>query len=133
MSRPCPIAINCETAPKPVGPYSQAVSAGQFVFLSGQIGLDPATGELVPGGTAEESRRVIANIRAILQAAELDLGHVVRMDIYLTNLNDFAAMNEIYASAFTGYPLPARQTVEVSRLPKGASVEISAIACRETV
>jgi 2-iminobutanoate/2-iminopropanoate deaminase len=132
MSSPQTTAIVSDRAPKPVGPYSQAVAVGQHVFISGQIGLDPATDTMVTGDVAAEAQQAIANLKAILQATGLDLASVVRVDIFLTDLNDFAALNDLYAAAFTAYPLPVRQTVEVSRLPKGARVELSAIAYRPT-
>jgi len=120
-------AIRSGSAPAAIGPYSQAIRAGGLVFLSGQIGLDPATGTLVPGGTAEETRRALLNLRAVLDAAGAAPGDVVRTTIYLADLADFQAVNEVYAGFFPAPP-PARTTIGVSSLPKGARVEIDAIA-----
>jgi 2-iminobutanoate/2-iminopropanoate deaminase len=114
-------------APKPIGPYSQAVRMGELVFLSGQVGLDPSTGNLVSGGVTAEARRVMENLGAVLTAAGAGYSEVVRVTIYLTNLADFAAVNEVYGSYFTTEP-PARATVQVAALPKGAAVEIDMIA-----
>ncbi len=124
--------IETENAPKAIGPYSQGISAAQFVFTSGQIPLDPVTGNLVEGDIRKQTHRVIDSLEAILAAAGCSLGHVVRVDIFLKNLkDDFAAMNEEYAKRFEGFIPPARQTVEVSQLPKGADIEISCIAIKE--
>ncbi len=120
-------AIHSDRAPAAIGPYSQAMRAGEWVFLSGQIGLDPATGELVAGGTAAEAARVFANLGAVLDAAGLDFSDVVRVTVYLLDLAEFAAVNQIYAEHF-GEPYPARVTVGVASLPKGARVEIEALA-----
>jgi 2-iminobutanoate/2-iminopropanoate deaminase len=120
-----PIATN--DAPAAIGPYSQAVRAGNMLFLSGQIPLDPATGHLVTGDIREETAQVLRNLRAVLLAAGATFGQVVKTTIYLTSLSDFAAVNEAYASVFRE-PYPARATVEVSKLPRGARVEIDAIA-----
>ncbi len=120
-----PIATN--DAPQAIGPYAQAVRAGQWVFLSGQIGLDPASGELVSGGVVAETERVLANVRAVLAAAGLGVEHVVRTTIYLVDLGDFARVNEIYGRVFNA-PFPARATVGVAALPRGARIEIDAIA-----
>jgi 2-iminobutanoate/2-iminopropanoate deaminase len=122
--------IETDVAPKAIGPYSQGISAGGFVFVSGQIGLDPATGMLVEGGAVKQAERVLKNLSAILEAAGSSLSGVVRCDVYLTSLNDFASVNEVYAKYFSGPNLPARATVEVSRLPKDALVEISCIAVK---
>jgi 2-iminobutanoate/2-iminopropanoate deaminase len=122
-------AIATDGAPKAIGPYSQGIRAGNLVFVSGQIPLDPATGTLAQGGIACQTRRVLDNVRAILDAAGLSFDDVVRSTVYLTNLEDFAAMNEAYACYFTSPP-PARSTVQVSRLPKGAHIEIDVIAVR---
>ncbi|MBN1422802.1 MAG: RidA family protein [Planctomycetes bacterium] len=120
-------AIRSESAPAAIGPYSQAIRGGGMLFLSGQIGLDPATGALVPGGTAAEARRALMNLRAVLAAAGASPGHVVRTTIYLVDLADFQAVNEVYAGFFPAPP-PARTTIGVASLPKGARVEIDAIA-----
>ena len=119
--------IATDGAPKAIGPYAQAVRAGQWVFLSGQIGLDPASGELVAGGVVAEAERVLANLRAVLAAAGLGVEHVVRTTIYLVDLADFARVNEIYAAHFDA-PFPARSTVGVASLPRGARIEIDVIA-----
>jgi 2-iminobutanoate/2-iminopropanoate deaminase len=121
--------IQTPDAPAAIGPYSQAVSAGGFIFCSGQIGLDPATGQIVPGGIEPETRRVIANLVAVLSAGGVGPEKVVRTTIYLADLQDFATVNAIYAETFGSAP-PARATVQVAALPKGARVEIDAIAMR---
>ena len=120
-------AIATPKAPQAIGPYSQAVSAGPWLFLSGQIGLDPATGELVGGGVVGEARRALENLCAVLDAAGAPHDSVVRTTIYLVDLADFAAVNEVYAGFFCA-PFPARATVGVAALPRGARVEIDAIA-----
>lgn len=121
--------ITTDHAPKAIGPYSQAVQVDGMLFLSGQIPLDPKTGELVKGTIEEETTQVLANIRAVLAAADCTFADVVKTTIFLTSLGDFAAVNGVYAKAFEGAPsLPARATVEVKALPKGARVEIEAIA-----
>jgi 2-iminobutanoate/2-iminopropanoate deaminase len=120
-------AMATDGAPKAIGPYAQAVRAAGWLFLSGQIGLDPASGELVTGGVAAEAERVLENLRAVLAAAGLTFDHVVRTTIYLVDLGDFARVNEIYARVFTA-PFPARATVGVAALPRGARIEIDAIA-----
>ncbi|CAM4484422.1 MULTISPECIES: RidA family protein [Corallococcus] len=122
-------AIHSDDAPKAIGPYSQAVQvdAGKMTFLSGQIPLDPKTMELVPGDVVAQAEQVMKNLQAVLAASGLDFSHVVRCTIFLTNLGDFAKVNEVYARAFSGSP-PARATVQVSALPRGSQVEIDAIA-----
>jgi 2-iminobutanoate/2-iminopropanoate deaminase len=120
-------AIATNTAPQAIGPYSQAVRAGQWLFCSGQIGLDPATGELVAGGVVAEATQVLANLRAVLSAAGTSLDSVVRTTIYLVDLADFGRVNEVYSGLFHA-PFPARATVGVAALPRGARVEIEAIA-----
>ena len=122
-----PTAVSTDAAPKAIGPYSQAVIAGGFVFCSGQIALDPATGAVVDGDTRAQAVRVMENLRAVLAAAGVGMDRVVRCTIYLKDLGDFAAVNEVYGSFFTGTP-PARATVEVSRLPRDVRVEVDAIA-----
>lgn len=121
--------INSDLAPKAIGPYSQAISVppGQLVFLSGQIPLDPATGALVPGDVGAQTERVMKNLEAVLAAAGLGFVQVVRCGIFLTDLADFGAVNEVYARYFPSAP-PARVTVQVAALPRGAKVEIDAIA-----
>lgn len=121
--------VQTDQAPTAIGPYSQAVQAGPYLFCSGQIGLDPATSELVPGGTSEQAERALSNLIAVLHAAQLSAKDVVKTTVYLTNLADFAGMNEVYARYFSSSP-PARSTVEVAGLPRGATVEIEAIALR---
>jgi 2-iminobutanoate/2-iminopropanoate deaminase len=119
--------IATEEAPKAIGPYSQAVRVGPLVFLSGQIPLDPKTGELLQGDIVEQTRRVMENLSAVLRAAGVSLSEVVRSTIYLTDLGDFAKVNEVYGSYFPSEP-PARATVQVAALPRGASIEIDVIA-----
>ena len=119
--------IATDRAPKAIGPYSQAVSAGGFLFASGQIPLDPATGELVGGGIEASTERIFRNLEAVLTAAGLDFSDVVKTTVYLTRADDFAAMNGVYASHF-GEHRPARSTVMVASLPKGAPVEIDVVA-----
>jgi len=120
-------AIKTERAPAAIGPYSQAVQSGDLVFLSGQIPLDPVSGELVSGDIEAQARRVLDNLRAVLAAAGCSFQDVVKTTIYLVDLADFAAVNAVYASYFSGDP-PARATLQVAALPKGARVEIDAIA-----
>jgi 2-iminobutanoate/2-iminopropanoate deaminase len=119
--------IATSEAPPAVGPYSQATKAGDWVFLSGQIPLDPGTGQIVPGGIVPQTRRVLENLGAVLRAAGANFEAVVRANVYLTSLDDFAAMNEVYATYFPKDP-PARATVEVRALPRGAAVEIELTA-----
>lgn len=121
--------IFSENAPKPIGPYSQAVSVGNLVFLSGQIGIDPKTGNLVTGGIVAETRQVMNNIRAVLAEANLTFENIIKVTIFLSNLADFAEVNQIY-SEFFPKDFPARSTVGVQALPKGAKVEIEVIAHR---
>jgi 2-iminobutanoate/2-iminopropanoate deaminase len=121
--------IQTDLAPKAIGPYSQAVQveAGKITFLSGQIPLDPKTGELIAGDVVAQTERVMENLKAVLAAAGLDFSHVVRCGLFLTDLGDFARVNETYGRYFTGAP-PARSTVQVAALPRGVRVEIDAIA-----
>jgi 2-iminobutanoate/2-iminopropanoate deaminase len=119
--------IRTERAPKAIGPYSQAIKAGGFLFISGQIPLDPDTGEIVPGGISAQADRVLHNIRNIIADSGATLHDVVKTTVYLADMNDFAAVNEVYAGYFDSEP-PARATVQVSRLPKDVLVEIDAIA-----
>jgi len=120
-------AISSDGAPKAIGPYSQAIRAGQLLFLSGQVPLDPATGQLVGGDIAAQTRRVMDNLGAVLNAAGLSFADIVRTTIFLADINDFAAVNDVYGGYFSA-PAPARATVQVARLPKDARVEIDAIA-----
>ena len=122
--------ISTPDAPKAIGPYSQGINANGFIFVSGQVAIDPATQQVVEGDVAAQTRRVIQNISEILEAAGSGLGKVVRTTVFLKNMNDFAAMNEVYGKYFTTNP-PARSTVEVSRLPKDVLVEIDVIALAE--
>jgi 2-iminobutanoate/2-iminopropanoate deaminase len=121
------LVIQTKEAPAAIGPYSQAVRIENFLFVSGQIPFDPATGTMVTGGIEEQTRRVMKNIEAILSAAGCSFNHIVKTSIFIKNMDDFARINEIYASYFSGQ-FPARETVEVARLPKDAQVEISVIA-----
>jgi 2-iminobutanoate/2-iminopropanoate deaminase len=117
-------------APRAIGPYSQAVRAGQLLFASGQIPTDPATGAIVEGDVAAQTRRVFDNLSAVLHAANLSFASVVRTTVFLADMNDFAAMNEVYGKYFSE-PYPARATVQVARLPRDARVEIDLIASFE--
>ena len=119
--------ISTPNAPKAIGPYSQAIRARGLVFVSGQVAIDPATQQVIEGDVAAQTERVIKNISAILSSAESTLDQVVRTTVFLKNMNDFAAMNEVYGKFFNAAP-PARSTVEVSRLPKDVLVEIDVIA-----
>jgi 2-iminobutanoate/2-iminopropanoate deaminase len=120
-------AIHTDGAPRAIGPYSQAVRGGHQLFCSGQIGIDPATGEVVPGGVEAETRQVLLNLAAVLAAAGVTTDAVVKTTIYLTDLGDFGRVNEIYSAFFTE-TFPARATVGVKELPRGARIEIDAIA-----
>ncbi len=121
--------ISTSAAPAAIGPYSQAIGAGRLVLCSGQIGLDAATGELVPGGVAAEAERALRNLAAVLDAAGLGFGDVVKTTVFLADMADFPVLNEIYGRFVTDPP-PARSTIAVAALPKGARVEIEAIAVR---
>jgi 2-iminobutanoate/2-iminopropanoate deaminase len=123
-------AIATKDAPTAIGPYTQAVRSGDLLFTSGQIPLDPATGQMIPGGIAEQTERVVANLRGVLTAAGLSFAHVIKTTVFLKEMRDFAAMNEVYARAFAaeGTVAPARSTVQVAALPKDALVEIECIA-----
>jgi 2-iminobutanoate/2-iminopropanoate deaminase len=114
-----------EKAPKPIGPYSQVVIAGDYIYLSGQIALD-STGKIISGTAAEEAKQIMLNIKAIIQSAGAEMSDIVKTSIFLTDLNEFAKVNEVYGSFFGG-EYPARETVQVAALPKGAKVEISVI------
>jgi 2-iminobutanoate/2-iminopropanoate deaminase len=120
-------AVSSESAPKAIGPYSQAIRAGSLLFLSGQIPLDPATGAMVDGDIAAQTHRVFANLAAILETAGASFDNVVKTTVYLADMNDFAVVNEIYGTYFSS-PAPARATVQAARLPKDARVEIDLIA-----
>jgi 2-iminobutanoate/2-iminopropanoate deaminase len=120
--------VRSDAAPTPVGPYSQAVVAGGLVFASGQLPLDPKSGQLVEGDTAAQTERVIANLRAVLEAAGASLARVVRVTVYLADLADWPRMNEVYARHFTSEPKPARTAIQAGALPRGAALELDAIA-----
>jgi 2-iminobutanoate/2-iminopropanoate deaminase len=119
--------VTTDRGPKPIGPYSQAVKANGFIYLSGQVALDPRSGEMAGADIRQQTERVLENIKGILEAAGANLHHVIKVTVFLKAMNDFPAMNEVYARYFTTAP-PARSTVQVSRLPKDALVEIEAIA-----
>lgn len=119
--------IETKDAPQAIGPYSQAIAAGGLVFASGQIPIDPATGKFVDGGVAEQTEQVIKNLSAVLNAAGTDLSRVVKTTVFLADMNDFVAMNEVYGRFFSEEP-PARATVQAAGLPRDARVEIDAIA-----
>jgi 2-iminobutanoate/2-iminopropanoate deaminase len=120
-------AVATKDAPQAIGPYSQAIKAGGFVFVSGQVAFDPPTGKLVPGDVSAQTERVLKNVEAILTAAGTRLQSVVRCTVFLKNMNDFAAMNEVYGRFWKSAP-PSRTTVEIARLPKDALIEIDVIA-----
>ena len=127
---PSKTAISTPNAPAAIGPYSQAIRSGDLLFTSGQIALDPTTGQVVAGGIAEQTTQVLDNLQAILKAGDSDLAHVVKTVVFLKDMNDFAAMNSVYATylAPEGTIPPARSTIEVARLPKDVLVEIEVIA-----
>ena len=116
-----------DRGPKPIGPYSQAIKSNGFVFVSGQVALDPRSGEFAGPDVHQQTERVLENLKAILEASGVSLHHVVKTTVFLKDMNDFAAMNEVYARYFTAAP-PARSTVQAARLPKDALVEIDVIA-----
>jgi 2-iminobutanoate/2-iminopropanoate deaminase len=119
-------AVSSESAPQALGPYSQAIRAGQFLFVSGQVPIDPSTGQLVSGSIAEQTRRAFQNVGEILTAAGASFQQVARTTVYLADLSDFAAMNEVYATFFTP-PQPARSTIQAARLPRDAKIEVDVI------
>ncbi len=119
--------VTTDKAPRAIGPYSQAVRAGNTVFASGQIPIDPATGEFVPGGIAEQTEQVLKNLTAVFAAAGVAMNQIVKTTVFLADMNDFTAMNEVYGKFFAENP-PARATVQAARLPRDAKVEIEAIA-----
>ena len=121
--------ISTDKAPAAIGPYSQAVWAGDLLFASGQIPMDPATGDIVTGGVQAQAHQSLKNVKAILEAAKLGFENVVKATVFIKDMNDFAAINEVYAEYFTA-PFPARSCVEVARLPKDVKIEIEAIAIR---
>jgi 2-iminobutanoate/2-iminopropanoate deaminase len=120
-------AVSTSSAPAAIGPYSQAVRAGSLLFVSGQIPLDPATATIVEGGIAAQTHRVFRNLAGILEAAGASFDRVVRTTVYLADMSDFAAMNEVYGTYFTS-PAPARSTIQAARLPRDARIEIDVIA-----
>jgi len=122
-------AVSTADAPKAVGPYSQAIIADGFVFCAGQVGLDPASGQIVEGGVIAEAERALGNLRAVLAAAGCTFADVVKTTVFLTDSNDFTAVNELYGT-FVTEPPPARSTVTVAQLPRGARIEIEAIAVK---
>ena len=122
--------IATDRAPRAIGPYSQAVRAGNLVFASGQIPIDPATGEFVAGGVAEQTDQVLRNLTSVFAAAGVELNQIVKTTVFLADMEDFAAMNEVYGRFFGAQP-PARATVQAARLPRDARVEIEAIAVSE--
>lgn len=121
--------LHTDKAPAAIGPYSQAIEVNGFVFASGQIPIDPATGEMVAGGVKEQTRQALTNASEVMKAAGLDLSHVVKTTVFLADMNDFGAMNEVYATFFSA-PFPARSAVAVKALPKGALVEVECIAVK---
>jgi 2-iminobutanoate/2-iminopropanoate deaminase len=127
---PQKMIVTSTAAPAAIGPYSQAVRVGNLVYTSGQVGFDPATGNLVEGGIAEQTERVCENLRAVLNAVDLTLTDVIKTTVFLQDMNDFSAMNEVYARHFApeNYVPPARSTVQVAKLPRGGLVEIECIA-----
>lgn len=125
MSR---IPVSTKNAPGAIGPYNQAIVAGGFVHCSGQIALDPATMEIVPGGVKEQTAQVMKNLAAVLEAAGVDFSSAVRCTIFVKDMDDFAAVNEVYGKSFEGMEPPARACVEVARLPKDVAVEIDCLA-----
>ncbi|APR85957.1 Endoribonuclease L-PSP [Minicystis rosea] len=125
-------AIVTDQAPAAIGPYSQAVRLGELVFTSGQIALDPKTGELVSGGIEAQTKQVLDNLEAVLAAAGCSWGDVLRTTIYLADMNDFATVNRLYGERVAGGVMPARSTVQAAKLPRGAAVEIDAIASAST-
>jgi 2-iminobutanoate/2-iminopropanoate deaminase len=119
--------VSTPSAPAALGPYSQAIRAGQFLFVSGQVPIDPATGNLVTGTIADQARRALQNVGEILEAGGSSFSQVVRTTVYLADLTDFPAMNEVYATFFTA-PQPARSTIQAAKLPRDARIEIDVIA-----
>ena len=129
---PLPLSIHTHLAPAAVGPYSQAIRCGDLVFTAGQVGLDPATMAIVPGGIRSETDRVLANLSAVLNAAGASLSSVLKTTVFLADMGEFGAMNEVYATWFAAEP-PARSTVQVAALPLSARVEIEAVALATAV
>ncbi|MGH2484418.1 MAG: RidA family protein [Ktedonobacterales bacterium] len=123
--------INTPSAPAPIGPYSQAIACGDLVFASGQVALDPASGEFLAGDIESQTRRSLENLSAVLRAAGSSLGQVIKTTVFLTSMANFAAMNAVYGEYFVGEP-PARSTIGVAELPKNALVEIEVVATRQS-
>lgn len=121
--------LHTDKAPAAIGPYSQAIEVNGFVFASGQIPINPATGEVVEGGIQEQTRQALTNASEVMKAAGLDLSHVVKTTVFMADMNDFASMNEVYATFFSA-PFPARSAVAVKTLPKGVLVEVECIAVK---
>ena len=121
--------VNTNKAPKAIGPYSQAIEANGLIITSGQLPMDPATGEFAPGGIKEQTRQSLTNAKAILEEAGIGLGNVMKTTVFLSDMNDFAAMNEVYAEFFSE-PFPARSAIAVKTLPKNALVEVECIAAK---
>ena len=121
--------VNTSNAPKAIGPYSQAIEANGLIITSGQLPIDPATGQFAPGGIKEQTRQSLLNAQAILKEAGIDLSHVMKTTVFLADMEDFAAMNEVYAEFFSE-PSPARSAISVKRLPKDALVEVECIAVK---
>ena len=121
--------VNTNKAPKAIGPYSQAIEANGLIITSGQLPIDPATGEFAPGGIKEQTRQSLTNAKAILEEAGIGLGNVMKTTVFLSDMNDFAAMNEVYAEFFSE-PFPARSAIAVNTLPKNALVEVECIAAK---
>lgn len=124
-------AVQTNLAPQAIGPYSQAIIAGEFIFCSGQIPINPETGLVVESGIKEQTTQVIKNLQAVLQEAGVNLENIVKTEVYLANMEDFSAMNEVYSENFTTQPYPARATIEVACLPKNVLIEISCIAYKK--
>lgn len=120
-------AVSSNDAPKAIGPYSSALRVGSLLFVSGQVPVDPDTGAMVEGTIGDQTRRVLLNLQALVEAAGLTMAHVVRTTVYLADMNDFGAMNDVYRTFFTE-PFPARSTVQAARLPRDSRIEIDAIA-----
>jgi 2-iminobutanoate/2-iminopropanoate deaminase len=120
-------AIFTQKAPKPVGPYSQAILINDFLFISGQIPTDPESGQIISGSIEVQTRQVMANIKAILNEAKMDFSNIIKSSIFLTDMNNFSSVNEVYAASFGEIP-PARECIQAARLPKDADIEISVIA-----
>lgn len=123
--------IKTEKAPEAIGPYSQAVAYNEFIFCSGQIAIDPSTNEFIGGSIEEQTKRVFENVKAVLEESDSSLENILKCNVYLTDMNDFSKVNEIYATYFNEGNYPARSAVEVSKLPKGALIEIEVIAYKK--